>query len=890
MEKIDWKALGFDFSEDSPLQVLIDQMNGVIDASNDMAKTLVNNNKKIASQMEGQKNEALQLADSIKKVNVESAASSKVLSDASKKTAELTASTKTLTLVEVENDTIIAKLKKEVESLTAAKKKLEDANKNEIGSINDLKKKLGDAESSYRKMGDATRSDDKIKQAKEVQELSKQYSTATKALNDARKATVVISGSYQELTQKVAAAKSELKLMGDGFDKNNPKVQALTKYIKTGSDRLKEFDKALGDNQREVGNYGLAMKGLDSASGGAASQISNLGAEFSKLATNPWVLAATVLIGAFLALKNAAESYYHATLAGEEQLSEFKARNEAFFSTYVAGWNEVGGAAVDYFEKFIAFHVKAFQIMFQSNETTRIQVQLEKDLLAIERERASLQKEHLRDMVDDANTELKVTKLLEISKNKADFTAKERIEALHKGNDLLREQEEGDIVLAKRDLQLQKDIIAEQSKVNDGVFDRLKSISEMSDEEILGIKVKGEEVAKLAQFETALIKVESDASSKRVSRLKQEVSLLQEIKKDETDAAEAAEQRADNKKALEIAMKRLSEADHLKDIQLMVTKDLVDEEVKIRKKGLDRMISDLEAMNEKTTQLKEEQAAKDAQIQAARAALEQQAFTTSQALIDNFFNAEDMRLQARTANVQLAMAEELKHAGTNADAKAAIESRYAEELAKIQQEQRENKRKQAIADKAFSAFQIVIKTAQAIAEAVAASPLTAGLPFTAIISAIGALQLAAVISQPIPQFEKGTESSPEGVAVVAEKGKRELGVDRSGHATLYDTENADGMLTYLKGGTKIYNNDETEKILEGEQFFQAGRAFSGMKRSLHKKGASRTTIIQVDNSEIVQELRRNKPHNVVRIANDIYDVKELNNGSKQYIRSLSMGR
>jgi hypothetical protein len=65
------------------------------------------------------------------------------------------------------------------------------------------------------------------------------------------------------------------------------------------------------------------------------------------------------------------------------------------------------------------------------------------------------------------------------------------------------------------------------------------------------------------------------------------------------------------------------------------------------------------------------------------------------------------------------------------------------------------KRKQAIADKALAIFDIAINTAIAISKAVAASPLTGGLPFSAFAAAIGAVQLAAVIAKPIPKFEKG---------------------------------------------------------------------------------------------------------------------------------------
>jgi hypothetical protein len=65
------------------------------------------------------------------------------------------------------------------------------------------------------------------------------------------------------------------------------------------------------------------------------------------------------------------------------------------------------------------------------------------------------------------------------------------------------------------------------------------------------------------------------------------------------------------------------------------------------------------------------------------------------------------------------------------------------------------KRKQAVADRALAVFDIGINTAVAISKAVAASPLTGGLPFSAIAALIGAAQIAAVLAKPLPKFEKG---------------------------------------------------------------------------------------------------------------------------------------
>ena len=70
------------------------------------------------------------------------------------------------------------------------------------------------------------------------------------------------------------------------------------------------------------------------------------------------------------------------------------------------------------------------------------------------------------------------------------------------------------------------------------------------------------------------------------------------------------------------------------------------------------------------------------------------------------------------------------------------------ELAKIE-------RQQAIRDRIASLFKIAIDTATGIMDTVATSPLTGGMPWSAIVGAIGAAQAAAVLAQPLPQAAKG---------------------------------------------------------------------------------------------------------------------------------------
>ena len=86
----------------------------------------------------------------------------------------------------------------------------------------------------------------------------------------------------------------------------------------------------------------------------------------------------------------------------------------------------------------------------------------------------------------------------------------------------------------------------------------------------------------------------------------------------------------------------------------------------------------------------------------------------------------------------------------------------------------EEKRKQAVADKALAVFEIGLSTARGIMAALAGPPPNP--PLAAFIGIAGAIQLAAALAKPIPKFEKGGEvggqrHSQGGTMVEAEQGE-----------------------------------------------------------------------------------------------------------------------
>lgn len=193
------------------------------------------------------------------------------------------------------------------------------------------------------------------------------------------------------------------------------------------------------------------------------------------------------------------------------------------------------------------------------------------------------------------------------------------------------------------------------------------------------------------------------------------------------------------------------------------------------------------------------------------------------------------------------------------EAKAAREKQLEEEKAKL-------KRKAAIADKAASMVQAAISTALAILQ-VYSSPGNGNFisksVLAGVMAGIGAIQLASIAAQPLPQYAKGTRNHPGGMAIVGDGGRSEV-IEYGGrsfvtpdvptlvtmpkgavvHPDAQDytglipmTQGRDGKVGYIVNPTNVLGlekrTDETNRLLK-MQMRQQSRLAYDMKYNSYK--------------------------------------------------------
>jgi tape measure domain-containing protein len=185
--------------------------------------------------------------------------------------------------------------------------------------------------------------------------------------------------------------------------------------------------------------------------------------------------------------------------------------------------------------------------------------------------------------------------------------------------------------------------------------------------------------------------------------------------------------------------------------------------------------------------------------------------------VGNLFDAfSQRRLENIDAEIR---AEEQKYdklislAENDAKEKEALEKQKDDKLAILEKKRLKEQRKAAIINKAFALADIGMNTAIAYTKALAQGGFIFGIPMAKVMLALGAIQAAAVLATPIPQYAEGIDSvTNDQVAMINDGGKKEY-VERNGQILSTDTKNA--IVKLRKGDTvhKDYNELSKKSVL-----------------------------------------------------------------------------
>lgn len=244
-----------------------------------------------------------------------------------------------------------------------------------------------------------------------------------------------------------------------------------------------------------------------------------------------------------------------------------------------------------------------------------------------------------------------------------------------------------------------------------------------------------------------------------------------EKKKQEISERYAMEQA---KLAIELAKEQLNTSGLSPEDRIKLERQVAEAEISLAEKVRDAKINASERVAEATK--KEMKKTEDA-IQSMSDLLGSFA-DLGNAIFDNKISQieEEQDANDEAYDREIERIESLQEKGAISKEEAEARKRAAEDKTRLKEEELAKKKaalqeKQAKWDKANNIIQTIMSTSLGIMRAMAMFPPNPVL--AALIGAMGAIQLATIVAQPIPKYAKGTNNHPGGLAIVGDGGKKE---------------------------------------------------------------------------------------------------------------------
>lgn len=163
--------------------------------------------------------------------------------------------------------------------------------------------------------------------------------------------------------------------------------------------------------------------------------------------------------------------------------------------------------------------------------------------------------------------------------------------------------------------------------------------------------------------------------------------------------------------------------------------------------------------------------------------------------------------QEQMNNQQILIDQEKEKVAGLLEAGAITEKEAEQRNARLERQEKQAQARAAQRQKQLAIFQAVVNTAQAVVQALGSAPPPANFALAAVVGALGAAQIAAIASRPVPKFFKGKKDNYEGMGIVGESGS-EL-VTQGGRMFVASKP----TMVYLGKKDKVYTPAETRAML-----------------------------------------------------------------------------
>lgn len=699
---------------------------------------------------------------------------------------------------------------------------------------------------------------------------------------DARTLTAQNS-SLKELTAALNKNRDAYKSLSNEEARNSEEGKKLLAVIQRQDADVKKLNASTGKFQDNVGNYPSQLGKARGAFEQMAPGLAGTANGFIAMTRAALAFIATpigIVVAALGAAIFALTSYFRGSEEGQNRLNKITKVGAAIFEQFMNVVEGLGEAifdaisnpqqAIKDFGEFIKQNLinrfvgmlelfpklgKAFSLLFEGEFSQAGQVALDavaKVTLGVENATAKI--------VDFAN---ETSKAIQAGIEYGNQIAAVEAKIAQEDRRLTVERAKSDLEVAKlRDQALQlrgkerRDIIEQAIKLEQKLSDREVAFANLKLRLAkLELEANGDDIEakkKVAEAEAAVINAEKLRYDNTFKFRKQLEALDEQEKKKEEERIERADRIAESQKKKTVAF-----FSAIREPATALQQGLVKTTQTAAEKWKEWADKGVEALNKVMDQFSNYS-------------------SVVNGLLDELTAKRLARIDAEEARLDEQLAKDLENAGNNDRQKERLEADAEKRREQLEKKRIAAQRKAAVFDKAVAITQAGILTAINILK-VFPNPI-----LMALAAAVGAIQIATIIAKPIPQFFKGTDSAPGGLAVVGEKGA-ELMIGPDGKVGL--TPSTATLMDVAKG-TQIIPHDETMKALAmssvGEQ------ALIGRENiMLYGKLDSLERTIREYDSKIVDAIIENSP-DLYEQGSLLYRNKKKADGSKRAIRLKSL--
>lgn len=344
-------------------------------------------------------------------------------------------------------------------------------------------------------------------------------------------------------------------------------------------------------------------------------------------------------------------------------------------------------------------------------------------------------------------------------------------------------------------------------------IDEEKKIKGLSNEQLANLDIEYAEKNK--ELQKTMTDNAIDEAKRMFKQREDEAKRISEITVDDTATRMVQGEIALNEQArlnIEKIRNEKDAADKIRDIQLQLSLDILE----MRKKEYEAALNSGKLTVEDAQRIKEQ--LQNIEVQISEGKLKISADTTKGIVKDDKQRLRDLGdavnagadfiltgYDRQLAKAQETYDKEIQAAGDNVEAKILAERKFEEEQKKI-------RRKQDLAERAQTLFNLGLMLAEAIAEV---------NPFKIAAATFG---IATTLAKPMPQYAKGTRSHTGGAAIMGEEGT-ELVTEPDGRMWLTDSK---PMVYDLARGASVLPADKTAQFLQNYSVTNGASVFLDM--------------------------------------------------------------